>query len=198
MQAIVAACDEGKINAIPVVIGSRTDAPAIFVAESLGVETAIVPFGPDYPTRLLEAIKHYQPVLICLAGYMKLFPSEVLERYPNRVLNIHPALLPKYGGQGMYGHHVHEAVVAHRETESGCTVHYVNAEYDDGQIILQKRVPVFRHDTPSDVASRVLEQEHLAYPEAIQVVLDRTRVEPSGPEREAIAFPSSVPNLDRE
>jgi phosphoribosylglycinamide formyltransferase-1 len=103
---------------------------------------------------------------------MRLLPEEVLAAFPNRVLNIHPALLPKFGGKGMYGMHVHEAVVAARETESGCTVHFVNEHYDEGAILHQRRCPVLPDDTPETLAARVLEQEHLAYPEAIQLVLE--------------------------
>lgn len=102
---------------------------------------------------------------------MRLLPSEVLERYPNRVLNIHPALLPKFGGKGMYGMHVHKAVVEAEESESGCTVHYVNERYDEGAIILQLRCEVRPTDTPEDVAARVLKLEHKAFAEALALVM---------------------------
>jgi phosphoribosylglycinamide formyltransferase-1 len=103
-------------------------------------------------------------------------PLEVLSLFPNRVLNIHPALLPKFGGKGMYGHHVHEAVLAAGEAESGCSVHFVNERYDEGAVILQKVCPVLPDDTPDTLAARVLVLEHQAYPEALaKVIRDRSR-----------------------
>lgn len=110
---------------------------------------------------------------ICLAGFMKLLPSEVLRAFPNRVLNIHPALLPKFGGKGMYGHHVHEAVLAAGEKESGCTVHLVTDQYDEGEILVQLCCPVRATDTPESLAARVLELEHRAYPEAVRLLMER-------------------------
>ncbi|MFN3683119.1 MAG: formyltransferase family protein, partial [Fimbriimonadaceae bacterium] len=109
--------------------------------------------------------------LVCLAGYMRLLPKEVLDSFPNRVLNIHPALLPKFGGKGMYGMRVHEAVLRAGEAESGCTVHLVNERYDEGPIVVQLRCPVLPDDTPETLAARVLELEHRAYPEAVRKVL---------------------------
>jgi phosphoribosylglycinamide formyltransferase-1 len=98
---------------------------------------------------------------------MRKIGPKVLSAFSNRILNIHPALLPKYGGQGMYGHHVHEAVVANRESESGVTVHLVDGEYDTGPIVAQATVPVLPADTPDDVAARVLVQEHLFFSETL-------------------------------
>ena len=103
---------------------------------------------------------------------MKKLPIEVLHRYPGRVLNIHPSLLPKFGGKGMYGHHVHEAVIAAHEPESGCTVHVVTENYDEGPIVLQLRCPVESGDSPDTLAARVLELEHRAYPLAIKKVIN--------------------------
>jgi phosphoribosylglycinamide formyltransferase-1 len=108
-----------------------------------------------------------------MAGFLSLWtiPPDLA----GRVLNIHPALLPKFGGKGMHGHHVHEAVLAAHETESGCTVHYADNTYDTGPIILQRKVPVLPADTPDSLAARVFEQECLAYPEAIRQVLIHTK-----------------------
>jgi len=114
--------------------------------------------------------------LVCLAGFMVLW--KIPDRYLGRVMNIHPALIPSFCGQGMYGHFVHEAVVAKGVKVSGCTVHFVDNEYDNGPIILQKTVPVGFDDTPDDVAKRVFEQECLAYPEAVQLFAEgRLKVE---------------------
>lgn len=109
--------------------------------------------------------------LIVLAGFMWLIPSELVTAFPNKIINIHPALLPKFGGKGMYGHFVHEAVVAACETESGITIHYVNEHYDEGQIIFQASCPVRPTDTPDDVARQVQVLEHLHYPRVVADVL---------------------------
>lgn len=166
MVAIAEACAAGRIPArVSVVIGPREDSPAMARARELGLETAVVEPGDDYGERLLAVLNGCD--WICLAGFLRLLPAEVLAAFPNRVVNIHPALLPKFGGKGMYGHHVHEAVLAAGETESGCTVHYVNERYDEGAIIHQRRCAVEPGDTPETLAARVLAEEHLAYPEAL-------------------------------
>jgi len=104
--------------------------------------------------------------LVCMAGFLSLW--RIPERFDRRVINIHPALLPDFGGRGMYGRHVHEAVLASGRTESGCTVHFCDNEYDHGPILLQRKVPVYPNDTPDTLATRVFEQECIAYPEAIR------------------------------
>jgi formyltetrahydrofolate-dependent phosphoribosylglycinamide formyltransferase len=173
MAAIIEACQSGRLPAeVAVVIGSRAGSGALERAASMGVRTAVIEPGDDYGTLLLSELGSCD--WICLAGYLRLLPSEVLTRFPNRVLNIHPALLPKFGGKGMYGQRVHEAVIAAGESESGCTVHYVNEQYDEGAIILQRRCPVEPGDTPETLAARVLEQEHLAYVEALAGLLTPT------------------------
>lgn len=115
-------------------------------------------------TRLLQAQKID---LIVLAGFMWLMPSELVQAFPDRIVNIHPALLPKFGGKGMYGHFVHEAVVAAGETESGITIHYVNERYDEGQVIFQASCPVAPTDSPEDVARNVQKLEHEHYPRVV-------------------------------
>lgn len=111
--------------------------------------------------------------LIVLAGFMWLMPANLVRAFPNRIINIHPALLPKYGGKGMYGHFVHEAVVAAGETESGITIHHVNERYDEGQFIFQASCPVLPTDTPEDVAHNVQALEHAHYPRVVADVLAR-------------------------
>ena len=106
--------------------------------------------------------------LIILAGFMWLVPAQIVSTFENRILNIHPALLPSYGGKGMYGHFVHEAVLENKEKESGITIHYVNEEYDEGDIIFQARCPVKESDTPDSLASRIHKLEHQHYPEVIE------------------------------
>ena len=112
---------------------------------------------------ILEAMQRHGVEVICLAGYMKKLGAEVLTAYEGRILNIHPALLPKFGGQGMYGMRVHEAVLAAGEQESGATVHLVDEEYDHGRVLAQEKVPVKAEDTPETLQKRVLAVEHRLY-----------------------------------
>ena len=111
--------------------------------------------------------------LIVLAGFMWLVPAALVRAFPGRIINIHPALLPKFGGKGMYGHHVHDAVVAAGETETGITIHFVNEHYDEGQIIFQATCPVSPTDTPDDVAAKIHELEYAHYPRVVDEVLAR-------------------------
>lgn len=126
----------------------------------------------DYDDQMYKLIKESGADIICLAGYLKKISDKIVKEYKSRILNIHPALLPKFGGKGMYGHFVHEAVVKAKEKKSGPTVHYVDENYDTGSIILQKEVPVYETDTPEDVAKRVLVQEHIIFPQAIKKVIE--------------------------
>jgi phosphoribosylglycinamide formyltransferase-1 len=128
----------------------------------------------DFDAALVTALRPATPDLICLAGYMRIITPVFLKAFGGRILNIHPALLPKHGGPGMYGHHVHEAVLQAGDQESGATVHWVTEEVDGGAVILQERVPVLPGDSPEGLAARVLAAEHRAYPEALRrVCLDQ-------------------------
>ena len=109
--------------------------------------------------------------LIVLAGYLKLIPEFLIESYPNKIINIHPALLPKYGGKGMYGMNVHKAVVENKEPETGITIHYVNAKYDEGQIIAQYKCAVEKNDSPEDIATKIHELEMEYFPKVIERLL---------------------------
>ncbi len=174
MQAIVDACTSGEIpGRVAVVIGGRRDAPAILRAERAGVRTSIistkqyenVPSG--YEAALLTQLRKYNVGLICLAGYMRMLPESVVKAYHGRIMNVHPALLPFFGGKGMYGERVHRAVIDSGMKISGCTVHFVDEEYDTGPIIVQSAVPVEEGDTPENLADRILPEEHRAYVKAI-------------------------------
>lgn len=110
--------------------------------------------------------------LAVLAGFMRLIPASLVKAFPQRIVNIHPALLPKYGGKGMYGHHVHEAVVAAKEKESGITIHYVNERYDEGEHLFQATCPVLPEDTPETLAARIHELEHAHFPVVIEQLVD--------------------------
>ena len=120
---------------------------------------------------VLSLLKANNPDLIVLAGFLWKFPEQILKAFPNKVINIHPALLPKYGGKGMYGMHVHEAVVNNKETETGITIHYVNENYDEGAIIFQAKCEVVPTDTSEDVAAKIhqLEMEH--FPKVVDLIL---------------------------
>ena len=121
---------------------------------------------------ILRELRNAETDIVCLAGYMRMIGREIIRAYRGKMLNIHPALLPKFGGKGMYGRHVHEAVVKSGETKSGATVHFVEEEYDTGKIIVQREVEVFESDTPQDISKRVLAVEHRIYPEAIKKVIE--------------------------
>ena len=174
VQAILDACREGRLDAEPcVVISNNSDAPVLDRAMAARVPAFHLSahVHPD-PARLDEAIlatlEKHRVNLIVLAGYMKKLGPRTLARYRGRVLNMHPALLPKFGGKGMYGHHVHDAVLAAGAKESGATVHLADAEYDTGRILAQRKVPVRVDDTAESLAARVLEVEHQLYAETLQ------------------------------
>ncbi|HWA82044.1 MAG TPA: phosphoribosylglycinamide formyltransferase, partial [Fimbriimonadaceae bacterium] len=157
---------------VATVIAPTDAAPAVTAGGEMGLRVDIVPPGDDYGPRLVTVLCETQTDWICLAGFLRLLPADVLERFPNRVLNIHPALLPKHGGKGMYGMRVHEAVLAAGDRESGASVHYVTDHYDEGAVLYQRRCPVEPGDTPETLAARVLKEEHRAYVEALRKVID--------------------------
>ncbi|WP_047548856.1 phosphoribosylglycinamide formyltransferase [Psychroserpens sp. Hel_I_66] len=121
---------------------------------------------------VLNVLRNSKPDLIILAGFLWMFPKHILNEFPTKVINIHPALLPKYGGKGMYGMHVHEAVVANKETETGITIHYVNEHYDEGAIIFQAKCAVLETDSAQDVADKVHELEMEHFPKVVDKLLN--------------------------
>lgn len=173
MMALIRACAEGRVQAkVECVLTPSLTTPAVEFAEREGVQVvAFDPKAPDVGETLSSLLSERKIDVLCLAGYMNLLPESAIDTMRGRVLNIHPALLPKFGGKGMYGHHVHEAVLAAGETESGCTVHWVTREYDEGAIVLQKTCAVLPDDTAETLGERVLRLEHQAYAEAVQLVL---------------------------
>ncbi|MCD6304641.1 MAG: phosphoribosylglycinamide formyltransferase [Planctomycetes bacterium] len=162
----------GRLDAqVAVVIGSR-QCTGVERARRRGLDVHVVPYKqmPDaetYSARLTELLDAAGVELVCLAGFLSFW--KLPASYEHRVMNIHPALLPSFGGKGMYGRRVHEAVLAAGCKVSGCTVHFVTNEYDAGPIIVQKCVPVLEGDGPDELAARVFEQECIAYPEAIRL-----------------------------
>lgn len=170
MAAIVDAWKGGNIPADEVtVVAPSAESPAAQLAREKGVSVRVL----DPQTELLRFVEDERIDLICLAGYMKKLPADVVSALRSRIINIHPALLPEHGGQGMYGMRVHESVLSSGDRESGCTVHFVTEEYDEGDPLLQLSCEVREDDTPETLAARVLELEHQAYPEAIRIWIQR-------------------------
>jgi len=122
--------------------------------------------------KVLQKIQKIDPDLIVLAGFLLKFPENIIEQYPNKIINIHPALLPNYGGKGMYGMHIHRAIVNNKEKETGISIHYVNENYDEGAIIFQANVALTNEDTPETVAEKIHELEQKHFPEIIHRILD--------------------------
>lgn len=175
MANLIRAGQEGAIpGEVVIVIAPRPGIPSEQIARDLGVAvTVISPKQPAYEAALLAALREARVDLVCLAGYMTKLPVEVLQAFPGAVLNVHPALLPRFGGKGMYGMHVHEAVLASGERESGATVHIVTENYDEGPIVVQLRCDVQPGDDAATLAQRVLALEHQAYREAIRIVVEQ-------------------------
>jgi len=178
LQAILQACRDGRLGAIPaVVISNNADSGALALARRETIPACHLSAGthPD-PADLDEAIaaalQKHGVDLVVLAGYMKKIGPVTLRAFRHRILNIHPALLPRHGGRGMYGMAVHEAVIRAGEKESGATVHLVEDEYDSGVILAQGRVPVHDDDTAATLAARVLETEHVLYVEVLRGIID--------------------------
>lgn len=190
LQAIIDSMKQGKITntEIGVVISNKEQAYALDRAKQHGIKTAVVS-PKEYPNReefdraLLKTIDSYQVDLIVLAGYLVILPKILIEKYPNRIVNIHPSLIPSFCGPGFYGLRVHEAVLERGNKITGATVHFVDEGTDTGPIILQKAVRVYEQDTPQDLQKRVMEEaEWLILPEAINFIannkirIDRTKV----------------------
>ena len=171
MQAIAHACASGQIDgSVAVVIGNQPDSPALAKATEMGLTAIHISTKPAedlYADALLAALREADTTLICLAGYMRKIPDSVVSAYAGRIMNIHAALLPAFGGKGMYGLHAHQAVLDYGAKVSGCTVHFVDESYDTGPIILQTPVIVEENDTAETLAVRVLAAEHDAYPHAV-------------------------------
>ena len=141
-------------------------------AERYGVPAEIFSRNTLYTTdQVLVTLQDHAIDFIVLAGFMLKVPSPIIRAFPDRIVNIHPALLPAYGGKGMYGAHVHEAVVAAGEQQTGISIHYVNEHYDEGRMILQVSCPVEAHDTAEDVAEKVHRLEHQYYPEVVEEII---------------------------
>lgn len=176
-QSIINAVSNGKLTAnIVGLITNNKSAFALERAQKHGIPASII--SPDqfnseseYSKKVLSKLEEWDADLLILAGYLKKIPVEIIQSFDNRILNIHPSLLPKYGGKGFYGSKVHEAVIRNKDSQSGCTVHVVTAEYDEGPVIGQSKVQVTDSDTAASLAEKVLEREHILLPETIQEYL---------------------------
>lgn len=163
----------------PLIITDNAQAGVLQRAERLGVATHVFSrAGFREGTAVLQLLQDEKIDAIVLAGFLSRIPQNIIEHYPSRIINIHPALLPRFGGKGMYGHFVHEAVLAAREVVSGITIHYVDAEYDHGSTLCQATCPVYPSvDTPDSLAERIHHLEHLYYPVAVRQMVQRMKEE---------------------
>ncbi|MCP4723745.1 MAG: phosphoribosylglycinamide formyltransferase [bacterium] len=176
-QAIFHAIKEKRLDAVIAgIITNNPGSAAKVFAEENGIEAAVINkklHGEDnIENAIIECLEKWETELVVLAGYMKKIGDPIIEKYKNRILNIHPALLPSFGGKGMYGMHVHEAVLESGVKFSGVTVHIVDNEYDSGSIVMQEVVPVFDTDTPEELQKRILKEEYIIYTEAIKLFAD--------------------------
>jgi phosphoribosylglycinamide formyltransferase-1 len=154
--------------AVRLIVSNKQEAGVLNIAKVASIDTFIVTRDSFYSTTdLLVELDKRNIDFIVLAGFLWLIPPYLIQHYPDRIINIHPALLPKYGGKGMYGHFVHEAVHLAKETHSGITIHYVNEKYDEGSIVFQERCEILPSDQPEDIARKVQVLEHSYYPTVI-------------------------------
>lgn len=176
LQAIIDAIEKGKLNCeIAFVLSNNSDSGALEIARKKNIPAFHLSekkfHKENFELSLLDLIEQFQPDLIVLAGYMKLVPVSIIEKFSNRIINIHPALLPKFGGKGMYGMNVHEAVFASSEKVSGVTVHLVNEKYDEGKILYQEQIDISDCNSAEEISTKVLKLEHRVYPEVIQNII---------------------------
>lgn len=172
MQAIIDHFDNlarERVAKVVLVASNKAESPALIRAATASIDIAHFD-ATDDGSALLALLEKFRVDLVVLAGYLKRIPSRVTRAYSGRMLNIHPALLPAFGGEGMYGTRVHEAVIASGAKETGVTVHLVDDEYDRGAIVAQWRLPVNQSETPESLAARVLNVEHTVYPRVVEMV----------------------------
>jgi phosphoribosylglycinamide formyltransferase-1 len=164
--------DSDRVQVV-LIVSNNPLAGVLERAKKAGVESLVFnKFAFAEAGSIHTILQHIEPDLIVLAGFLWKIPAFMVKHFPNKIINIHPALLPKYGGKGMYGSHVHEAVVANAEAESGITIHYVNEDYDEGGIIKQARCAILASDTPADVAQKIHQLEHKHFPITIEEILN--------------------------
>src|SRR6478752_1676391 len=163
-ENIILHFQKGNVARVAAVFSNKADAKVLDRAEKLDVPTVVFSKENLSSDELLQQLNSYKPDLIVLAGFLLKFPSNIVEAYPDKIINVHPALLPKYGGKGMYGMNVHRAILENNEKETGISIHYVNEHYDEGNIIFQQKVSVENCKTPEDVAACVHQLEYEFFP----------------------------------
>lgn len=156
---------------VSLIVCNKPQAGVLKIAERENIPTLLIDKQSIQSAEFIATLKSHNPTLIVLAGFLWKIPGTMTTAFPDKIINIHPALLPKYGGKGMYGHHVHEAVIAAGEQESGITIHYVNEAYDEGNTIVQAHCPVVAGDTPDSLAARIHQLEHYYFPRVIEFLL---------------------------
>ncbi len=174
LQALLRALPSGAPAEVVLVLSDRAQAAGLTHATARKIP-AVVLHDPADAAAWIEPLKHYQIDLLVLAGYLRLVPAPVVEAYRGRIINTHPALLPAFGGKGMYGERVHQAVLASGDQETGVTIHLVDEVYDRGEVLAQRRVPVLPGDTPERLAARVLEAEHQLLPAVVLAAAESGR-----------------------
>lgn len=174
-ENLIKAFKENKKITISTIFSNNKDAYVIQRAINHSIKYYIFS-RPDFyqSQKILNLLNENNIDFIVLAGFLWLIPEYLIDAFPNKIINIHPALLPKYGGKGMYGMHVHESVVMNKEPETGITIHYVNKEYDKGSIIFQAKCPVLPTDSADDVAKKVHDLEYMHFPKVVEQVITNT------------------------
>jgi formyltetrahydrofolate-dependent phosphoribosylglycinamide formyltransferase len=177
LLAIIDGVEEGRLNCeIVFVMSNNSSSGALEIARKKNIPayhlSEKVFHKNNFEESLIDLLEKHKPDLIVLAGYMKLVPVSVIRKFENRIINIHPALLPKFGGKGMYGMNVHNAVFQAGEKVSGVTIHIVNENYDEGKIIYQEKIDISDCKSPEEIAEKVLKLEHKVYPEVIQKIIE--------------------------
>ena len=158
---------------VSLIVCNKENAGVLDRAKKLSVRSEVISRNKFYKTdEIVEFLKSSNIDFIVLAGFLWLVPFNLIQAFPNRIINIHPALLPKYGGKGMYGNHVHQAVYEANEKESGITIHYVNEKYDEGHIIFQAKIALEAEDDPAEIAKKIQRLEHQYYPQVIHQLID--------------------------
>ncbi len=171
-EQIVSYFKDNEQITVSLILSNNPKAGVLERAKRLQIPSVVFDKQAFYHSKVvLDIIKSLQPDLIVLAGFLWKFPENIIHQFPDKIVNIHPSLLPKYGGKGMYGHFVHQAVIDNCETESGITIHYVNENYDEGAIIFQAKIQVSTNDTPETLAQKIHQLEYAHFPEVIASLL---------------------------
>ena len=171
-ENIILHFNEKKSGTVVAVLSNNPNAKVLDRAKKLNVPTVVFSKEELSTDEVLQKLISFQPDLIVLAGFLLKFPQKIIAAYPDKIINIHPALLPKYGGKGMYGMNVHRAILDNKDAETGISIHFVNEHYDEGNIIFQEKVSITDCITPEEIAEKVHELEHKYFPEVIEKLIN--------------------------